>query len=173
MSIMRIVFIEKKSEVSCEYWGNADMFISSLIRINADDNLNFAFTADHISLGARRMRLKSWHLLQPIGNLSFVCFNWWNFIPSKILSSNIISCKFNYNANGIFIFWEFCRSCLSSVFLLGARVHILLPGTLRYVWSTPSLLSHTWGRIYSALLGQKEATHKSPKSEKVMFLDWN
>ena len=26
--------------------------------------------------------------------------------------------------------------------------------------------------IYSALLWQKEATDKSPKSEKVMFLDW-
>ena len=26
--------------------------------------------------------------------------------------------------------------------------------------------------VYTALLWQKEASHKSPKSEKVMFLDW-
>ena len=36
-----------------------------------------------------------------------VCYICWNFIPSKILSSNIISCHFIYNANGIFKLLEF------------------------------------------------------------------
>ena len=38
---------------------------------------------------------KSGHLLQPIANLSFVVwFICWNFIPSQILSSNIITWNF-------------------------------------------------------------------------------
>ena len=41
----------------------------------------------------------------------FVCFICWNIIPSKILSSNIIWCKFCiHNANGIFKSWEFYHS---------------------------------------------------------------
>ena len=38
--------------------------------------------------------------------LSFACFICRNFIPSKILSSNIISYNFIYNANGMFKLWE-------------------------------------------------------------------
>ena len=75
---------------------------------------------------ARRMRLKSWHLLQTITNLSVVCFICRNFIPSRILSSNIISCNFIYNDNGIFKSWEFYHSCplpgTSKAFILG-RMH--------------------------------------------------
>ena len=59
---------------------------------------------------ARGMCLKSWHLqvqVQPIANLSFVCFICRNFNPSKILSSNISSCNFIYNANGVYKLWEF------------------------------------------------------------------
>ena len=59
----------------------------------------------------RSMRLKSWHLLQAIANSSFVCFICRNFIPSKILSSNIISYNVIHNANGIFKSWEFYRLC--------------------------------------------------------------
>ena len=62
---------------------------------------------------ARRMHLKSWHLLQPITNLSCVCFICKNSIPSKSLSSIITSCNFIYNGNGIlnresFIIHVFC-----------------------------------------------------------------
>ena len=49
---------------------------------------------------ARWTHLKSWHLLQPIANSSFVCFIYQNVIPSKILSSNMIPCHLIYNANG-------------------------------------------------------------------------
>ena len=60
------------------------------------------------------MLLRSEHLLQLIVNLSFVivCFIviCQNCTPSKILSSNIISCNFIYNANGIFKSWEFYHS---------------------------------------------------------------
>ena len=58
-----------------------------------------------------------------------------NFIPSKILSSNIIS----YNANGIFKLWELYHSHLFAgnkqsshiVFLLGVHVHVVLLGNTR------------------------------------------
>ena len=78
--------------------------------------------------------------LSPIYNC--VCFICRNFIPSKILSLNIISRNSIYNANGIF---EYHGSfvvyallpgtskafTLSLLFLLGAHVHVLLPGTRR------------------------------------------
>ena len=61
------------------------------------------------------------------------------FIPSNILSSNVIFCNFVYNANGIFKSWEFYRSlpfagnkCSIHVFLPGAYVHVILPGTCRH-----------------------------------------
>ena len=76
--------------------------------------------------------------LSPINHLYIsICRN---FIRSKILSSNI-SCSFIYNANGMFTCREFHRSCPSagnkkiftlSVFLLGACVYIVLPGTQWY-----------------------------------------
>ena len=46
--------------------------------------------------------IKSGHLYQPIANLSFVCFICRNFMPSKILSSDIISCK-------LLSFTSFCQ----------------------------------------------------------------
>ena len=52
-----------------------------------------------------RMCLKSWHLLQLITNLSFVCFVCLN------LSSNIISCNFIYNSNMILKSWELYCAC--------------------------------------------------------------
>ena len=45
--------------------------------------------------------------------LSFVCFICQSFIPSKILSSNIISCNVYYT-NRIFKSWEFYHSCPSA-----------------------------------------------------------
>ena len=51
-----------------------------------------------------------WHLVQPITDWSFVCLVCWNFIPSKVLSLNIISCNSIYNANRSFKLWEFYRS---------------------------------------------------------------
>ena len=41
----------------------------------------------------------------------FICRN---FIPSTILSSNIISCNYICSANGIFKLWEFYHSCPSA-----------------------------------------------------------
>ena len=72
-----------------------------------DVNARVVLRGTHHS--ARRMCLKSWHLLQPIANLSFVCFICQNCLPRKILSSNIISCNFIYNVNGILKSWEFHR----------------------------------------------------------------
>ena len=51
--------------------------------------------------------LKSGHLLQLIANLLFVCFICRNFIPSQIMSLNIISWNFIYNTQGIFKSWQF------------------------------------------------------------------
>ena len=86
---------------------------------------------------ARRMRLKSWHLLQPIANISFVCFICQNFILSKILSSNVIFRNFIYNANGIFIVLILLPGTSTaftfSVLLPGALIYVILPGTRRYV----------------------------------------
>ena len=73
-----------------------------------DGNACVLFLRTHRS--ARRMRLKSWHLHQPIANLSFVCFICRTFIPMKILASNIISCNSIYDANGMFKSWGFYRS---------------------------------------------------------------
>ena len=70
------------------------------------------FCREIIDCSAKHMHLKSWHILQPITNLSFVWIVLFfeNFIPSKILSSNIISCNFNFNAKAILRSWEFYRS---------------------------------------------------------------
>ena len=52
----------------------------------------------------------AFQILTPIANLALLYFMYQNFIPSKILYSNIISCSFIYNANGIFKLWAFYRS---------------------------------------------------------------
>ena len=80
----------------------------------ADMNTHVFLLGTHPS--ARRMHLKYWHLFQPIANSSFVCVTCicQNCIPSKIFSSNILSCDFIYNSNRIFKSWEF---------------YALLPGT--------------------------------------------
>ena len=109
---------------------------------------------------ATRMHLKSRHLLQLIANLSFVCFVCRNFIPSKILSSNIISCNFIYNAIGIFQSQEFYRSHLLAgnkqsihiviFFLLGVCVHIVLLGTQCFF--TPSMIRYSCENLNKFLL---------------------
>ena len=61
---------------------------------------------------ARCMRLKSWYLLQPIANLSFVCFLYVEIsYQARFSLYQIKSCSFIYNANGIYKLWEFYRSC--------------------------------------------------------------
>ena len=77
-----------------------------------DMNVGIVLPGTHCS--ARPMRLKTRHLLQPTANLLIVRFIGRNFIPSKILSSNIISYNFINNANGIFKLWGFYRSCPSA-----------------------------------------------------------
>ena len=98
-----------------------EVFVTSSGARQNDVNTCVVLPGTHWS--ARRMRLKSRHLLQPIANLSFVCFICQNFIPSKILSSNFISCNLIYNPNGIFKSWEFYRSCPSAG--NKQRVHIV------------------------------------------------
>ena len=68
----------------------------------------------------------------------FICRN---LIPSKDLPSNITSWNIIYNANRIFKSWEFhhshplpgtSKAITPSVFLPGARVHVVVPGTPRF-----------------------------------------
>ena len=61
------------------------------------------------------------HPLQPIVNLSFVCFIPENFIPNQILCSNITSCNFIwYNAKLQKGFIN-CGSFIVYILLLGTR----------------------------------------------------
>ena len=81
-------------------WTSTRYDISSAAQQN---DVNDVWPGTHHS--ARRMRLKSWQLLQPtcIANLSFVHSICRNFKPSKSLSSSIISCNFiHYANNGMF-----------------------------------------------------------------------
>ena len=82
---------------------------------------------------ARFMRLKSWRLLQE-SSASCQLFRSQNFIPSMILSSNImIFYNFIYNASGIFNHGSF-------------TVHALLPGTSKaFILSVflPGTMAHT------------------------------
>ena len=49
------------------------------------NNVNARIVLPGTHPSARRIHLKSWHLLQPVINLSFVCLICRNFIPSKIV----------------------------------------------------------------------------------------
>ena len=61
----------------------------------------------HFAGNSSFCQVHAFQVWTPIASLSFVCFICQKFIPSKILSSNIISCHFTYNANGMFQLWEF------------------------------------------------------------------
>ena len=74
--------------------------------------------------GACIWSLDTYFNLSPIYHL-YVCQN---FIPSKILSSNIISCNLIYNANGIFKLWEFYCSCPSARNKQSVHIASIPPG---------------------------------------------
>ena len=99
-----------------------------------DVNAQVVLPGTHRS--AMRMRLKSWHLLQPITNLSFVCFNQWNLIPCKILSSNIISCSY------IHPMLMGCSNCCSF------KVHVLTARNKQSV----HIVSFPAGRMFTSYL---------------------
>ena len=60
---------------------------------------------------ARRMHLKSWHLLQPIANLSFVCLISRKFIPSKIFFLQISIPAILFTLLMAFLEWESYPTC--------------------------------------------------------------
>ena len=129
---------------------------------------------------ARHMCLKSWHLLQPIANLSFVCFICWNFIPSKIVSSKIISRNsftllIGYINRGSFIVHAFrVRQAKRSHCQFSYWAHaVLLPGTwwLLFLQSihVPSQYKFPQ-RFWLAILCSSPFLSKSPNSKTSAFV---
>ena len=97
-----------------------------------DVNARIILPGTHCS--TRWIRLKSCHLLQSICKLLFICFICQNFIPSKSLSSNIISCNLFTMLMGFYLlFTSFCReqakrshcqfSCSTLAFMSSCRAH--------------------------------------------------
>ena len=87
---------------------------------------------------ARCMRLNSWHLLQPIANSSFVCL----FVEISYQARFCLQISYpailftmlmGFLNRGSFIIHAFLpgtsKAFTLSVYLPGARVHIVLPGT--------------------------------------------
>ena len=74
------------------------------------------------------MQLKSWYLLQPITNLSFVCF-----YLSKFHTKQDFCLQISYPAILFTMLMGFlnCESFIIDALLPGAHIHIFLPGTLQ------------------------------------------
>ena len=108
---------------------------------------------------------QSGHLLQLITNSSFVWFIGQNFIASQILSSKIISWNFICNAKGIFkswwvlsfttFCWEQAHAFTLSVFLPGAHVHVVLPGTQQIMQMSELMIRCHHLTIFNSFCTQK------------------
>ena len=84
--------------------------------------------------------------LSPITNLSFVCFIFRHFIPSKILSSNSIPCNFIYNTNGKFKLWEFYHSHPFAGNKQSALIVSFTVGRMRSCRSAGHTTIYNWAR---------------------------